>query len=176
MVLLIIIPSWKMAISLGILTQHFQTKPYVLLRMNIQLSPAIGSSGDPNGHPRGEYHKRKSSKSRSKLFCGTYLRQLRLPTATPRVARGAANSQCGSQFWDWFMKNEGRPPPTCGLVSPYCWGWWWLGLVNAGNLKKEVPWRTFTMKGWPNTRPSYWTPRGGALPNLNFGVTLWIGP
>ena len=28
MVLLIIIPFWKMAISLGILTQHFQTNPY----------------------------------------------------------------------------------------------------------------------------------------------------
>ena len=33
MVLLIIIPSWKMAISLGILTQHFQTNPcYNMLR------------------------------------------------------------------------------------------------------------------------------------------------
>ena len=34
-----------------------------------------------HGHPRGEYHKRKSSKSRSKLSCGTYLRQLQLPAA-----------------------------------------------------------------------------------------------
>ena len=76
-----------------------------------------------HGHPRGEYHKRKSSKSRSKLSCGTYLRQLQLPAAVT--------------MWQpilGLIHEKLRATPSnnmwlCGLVSPYCLGWWWLGLV-----------------------------------------------